>query len=782
MILVLLGTQNNSFHRLIEEIDRLKKEGKIKEEVVVQCGYTKYKSENIKMIEFIPNQEIEELQKKADLIITHGGVGSIIQSITKGKKVIAIPRLHKYGEHVNDHQKEIVELFNEKGYIIGIQEVEELEQAIEQVKEFKQKKYQQDNKKMLKTIDDFIEKDCQKGESPLAIWITIIIGIILMIKTLLFYSSTIAINESLEAQTIIGTISFIVVIVCFLGVLPNRARIITAIVINFLISLLLFSDNLYYIYSNSVLSVAQISNLQYGDEIMETLPMVMQSKQILYFLDIFIFIVLIISKKIKLEKKEKATKKKLILRASAGMVGIIIFCLIGVKYVEKGKQKSYNKDMQIREATIFGYHISDIQNAFSMKQQTKYKNYDYMIQDYNKLKEKYEEKYGQEIYPIKGILEDKNVIILQLESIQEFVINKEINEKQITPNLNKFLSDNIEFTNMHMQSYSTTADSEHSTITSIYPMENGMSFSKYFTNTYDDLFKLFNNKNYHTSYMHGNYPYFWNRGNVYGKFNLNDLVLKEQFNDLSENINGDLSDELLYRQAVQKLKQYDNPFLSYIVAASSHTPFTLEGLEDRSKVSIDVGKYKDTYFGNYLESVNYADYAFGVFIQELKDAGLYNDTAILVFGDHNGLNMYNEELIDFLKYTNQDITDIDLKLNYTRVACGIKIPDMIEHIKVEKPINKLDIKPTFAYLCNLDDSFSLGTNFFYNKDFICLNNERIITSRYYYDECWYDIKTGEVLDWSILDEDTKTLLNEYYQDMKLELDISNSISINNLLK
>lgn len=615
-----------------------------------------------------------------------------------------------------------------------------------------------------------------------SIGIAILIGILLLLKTFLFYHSTIAINEKLELETIIGTISFIMVMVCFLSILPNRARVIVSIIVDFMISLLLFGDHVYYIYSNSVLSVAQISNLQYGEEIMNTLPMVIQMKQILYFLDMLILIGLLLAKILKLEKKEKSTKKQITIKAMVGVIGIVIFCFIGVNYVEKGKQKSYNKDLQIREATIFGYHISDIANAFTIKQQTKYKTYDTMIQDYNQLKKNYEIQYGQEMYPLKGILEGKNLIILQLESVQEFVLYKEINGVAITPNLNQFLNENIEFTNMHMQSYSTTADSEHSMITSIYPMENGMSFSRYFTNTYDDLFKIFNQKNYHTSYMHGNYPYFWNRGNVYGRLGLNELVFKEQFEDLSENINGDLSDELLYRQAVQKWKEYDNPFISYIVAASSHTPFTLEGLQDRSKIAINVGKYKDTYFGNYLEAMNYADYAFGILLQELKEAGLYEDTAILVFGDHNGLNMYNEEMIDFLSYTNPNLTDVAIKLNYTRVACGLKIPGDIKGIKIEKPINKLDMKPTLAYLFELEDNFSLGTNVFTNKDFVCLNNERMITSRYYYDEVWYDSKTGEALNWEELDEDTKNLLEKYYQYMKTELDISNSISVNNLLK
>lgn len=75
------------------------------------------------------------------------------------------------------------------------------------------------------------------------------------------------------------------------------------------------------------------------------------------------------------------------------------------------------------------------------------------------------------------------------------------------------------------------------------------------------------------------------------------MELKDSFEDTSENIMGYLSDELLYKQAVQKLQDYKEPFISFIVSASSHTSFSLEGLEDRNKINIDVGKYKDTFLG-----------------------------------------------------------------------------------------------------------------------------------------------------------------------------------------
>lgn len=640
----------------------------------------------------------------------------------------------------------------------------------QQTEEIKKTKKQSENKNENQKMNQFVN----------SIWFVIVIGILILVKTIVFYKNTVSLTEKLALETIFGTISFITVIVCFLCVLPNRARTIGTIAVNILISILLFGDHAYYNYSSNVLSVAQITNLQYGEEITSTLPQIVQIRQILYFLDFVILAVLFIDKNIKIEKKEKKTKKQLTMKWITGLVGLLIFCIIGVRYVERGHDKVYNKDWQIRESTIFGYHIYDIENAITYKNKTRYKNYEEMEEDYQKLKGEYQEKYGEEKYSLKGILEGKNMIIVQLESLQEFVLHKKINGQEITPNLNRFLAQNVEFSNMHMQSYSTTADSEHSIITSTYPMENGMAFSQYYMNTYDDIFNLYKRANYETAYVHGNDGYFWNRGNVYGKIGVENIVLKDQLEE-TEYINGFLSDETVYCQAVQKMKSYQQPFLSFVVAASSHTPFELEGLQDRSKVKVDVGKYKGTYFGNYLEAANYADYAFGILLDNLKKEGIYEDTAILVFGDHNGLNMYNEEMIDFLKATNPNLNDVDIKLNYTRVACGFKIPGL-KHIKIEKPVSKLDIKPTLTYLSGIEDGFSLGTNLFASKEFVALNNERIITNQYYYDENWYEIKTAQEIEKETINQEVKQLLEQYERQMKTELDISESVIIHNLLE
>ena len=157
MILVLLGTQNNSFHRLLEEVEKNIENGTIKEKVVVQSGYTKFESNKMEIIDLMSKEQLEKFQDEANLIITHGGVGSIVSSIEKGKKVIAVPRKHEYGEHVNNHQEEIVKDFNSKGYIIGIENVEDLRQAIIKSKDFEPQKYQPNNQKMLEILENFIE-------------------------------------------------------------------------------------------------------------------------------------------------------------------------------------------------------------------------------------------------------------------------------------------------------------------------------------------------------------------------------------------------------------------------------------------------------------------------------------------------------------------------------------------------------------------------------------------------------------------------------------------------
>ncbi len=159
MILVTLGTQDKSFHRLLDEIQRLIDKKVIKDRVVVQAGFTKYQSKDMEIFDLIDRDKFNMLMKECDLLITHGGVGSILTGLKNEKKIIACPRQKQYNEHINDHQKQIVEEFSKVGYIIGIMDINELENAIKKIKEFKIKKYKSNTHNMVKLIDNFIKSN-----------------------------------------------------------------------------------------------------------------------------------------------------------------------------------------------------------------------------------------------------------------------------------------------------------------------------------------------------------------------------------------------------------------------------------------------------------------------------------------------------------------------------------------------------------------------------------------------------------------------------------------------
>lgn len=157
MVLVLLGTQNNSFHRLLEQIEYLINKKVIQEEVVVQAGGTKFESKNMQLFDLIEKEKLQEYIKKANYVITHGGVGSILACLEFHKKVIVVPRLKQYAEHVNDHQVQIVENFNKQGYSIGITEVEQLEEAIGKLKDFEPVVFKSNTQNMINLIEKYIE-------------------------------------------------------------------------------------------------------------------------------------------------------------------------------------------------------------------------------------------------------------------------------------------------------------------------------------------------------------------------------------------------------------------------------------------------------------------------------------------------------------------------------------------------------------------------------------------------------------------------------------------------
>lgn len=131
MIFVTVGTHEQPFDRLISCIDRLKRDGVIQEEVIIQTGFGTYEPQHCRWSKMLPYEEMVENVEKARIVITHGGPASFIMPLQMGKIPIVVPRQSKFGEHVNDHQLEFAKAMEQRqGNVIVIEDIEDLEDTL----------------------------------------------------------------------------------------------------------------------------------------------------------------------------------------------------------------------------------------------------------------------------------------------------------------------------------------------------------------------------------------------------------------------------------------------------------------------------------------------------------------------------------------------------------------------------------------------------------------------------------------------------------------------------
>ncbi|WP_347862214.1 PssE/Cps14G family polysaccharide biosynthesis glycosyltransferase [Salimicrobium sp. PL1-032A] len=157
MIFVILGTHELPFERLLTEVEKLKASGVIEEDIVVQNGHTPYESEHMTFRPFVSYEDMDRMFDDSDLIITHAGTGSVTTALKKGKRVIAVARLKEYGEHNDDHQLELVRVFEEQGYILSWDDTKELEDVIHQSEDFTPAPFKSGKAQLIGLLQNYID-------------------------------------------------------------------------------------------------------------------------------------------------------------------------------------------------------------------------------------------------------------------------------------------------------------------------------------------------------------------------------------------------------------------------------------------------------------------------------------------------------------------------------------------------------------------------------------------------------------------------------------------------
>lgn len=157
MIFVTLGTQDKGFVRLLKAIQKQIDKGNIKDKVVVQAGYTSFESKDMEIFDYMVKDDFEKFMETCDILITHGGVGSIMTGLNAGKKIIAAARLKEYGEHTNDHQVQIIEKFDNEGYVVALNDFKKLDKVLDKAKSMKVKKYKSNTINIIEYLETYID-------------------------------------------------------------------------------------------------------------------------------------------------------------------------------------------------------------------------------------------------------------------------------------------------------------------------------------------------------------------------------------------------------------------------------------------------------------------------------------------------------------------------------------------------------------------------------------------------------------------------------------------------
>ncbi len=159
MIFVSVGTQKFPLDRLFKEIDSLIEQGLINEPVFAQIGTSNYIPQHYEYVDYMEPEQFEQKVKESDLIVTHSGVGTIVDAIKRRKHVVVYPRLSKFGEHVDDHQLEIAQSFEAAGLVVCCGENDSLLDKIELARKKKHKAFVSCKEKHIRTIRNFLENE-----------------------------------------------------------------------------------------------------------------------------------------------------------------------------------------------------------------------------------------------------------------------------------------------------------------------------------------------------------------------------------------------------------------------------------------------------------------------------------------------------------------------------------------------------------------------------------------------------------------------------------------------
>lgn len=289
-----------------------------------------------------------------------------------------------------------------------------------------------------------------------------------------------------------------------------------------------------------------------------------------------------------------------------------------------------------------------------------------------------------------------------------FMIGKSIGGQEITPNFNKLMEESLYFSNYyHQTGQGRTSDADFSSNSSLHPLPTGSVAVRYPTHTFDMLPQILKTQaGYTADAFHAYEGSFWNRNNMYQAMGYDRFYSKKDF-QLDERLGWSLGDKSFFRQSLDVMAQEKPPFYSFLITLSSHHPYTLPA----SVQELDTGELKGTILGDYLQAVHYVDAALGEFVEGLKREGLWDQTILAFYGDHD--NSITDKAM-YEQFLGKSLSDLDMHQILNQVPLLIHLPDSQHAGVYEEPAGQLDLAPSLLHLLGIatDSYYLMGNNLF----------------------------------------------------------------------
>lgn len=520
----------------------------------------------------------------------------------------------------------------------------------------------------------------------------------------------------------------------------NRSIIITSIIL----SIILYANVGFYRFFNDFITLPVLFQTSNFGELGNSVAEILNFTDILYFVDV---ILIILAVKLVPKFKEKYSIRKDARRAYFVLALAVLFLNLGLAETERPQllTRSFDRELLVKNIGTYNYHLYDIYIQSKSSAQRALADGSELVEVDNYVQAN-QASINEEMF---GKYEGRNLIVVQLESLQNFVLQNDMNGHEVTPFLNSLINDKDTyfFNNFyHQTGLGKTSDAEFLFENSLFGLGRGAVFFTHGGNTYNSLSEKLGNYGYFTSVMHANNKSFWNRDMIYQSLNIEKFYDIDSYEVNDENaVNWGLKDIPFFERSVELMTEMPQPFYTRMITLTNHYPFTLH---EEDKMIPEYDSNSGT-LNRYFQTVRYLDESIKVFFEELKEKGLYENSIIVMFGDHYGISEnHNKAMAMYLE--KEEITPYDSAL-LQAVPLYIHVPGSGDGQIIEKVGGQIDLRPTLLHLLGIDTSndMQLGADLFSeeHEDFVIFRDGRFITDKFVYaDETCYDRATGEEVD------------------------------------